>query len=729
MANDGTPMVPFGAPDGPADAAVQRHWRMRAILSRTGDHTEKFLVQSGFDRGPWLAVAFAAGIGAWFLLAMPWQWIAGLVIALAAAVFSHAIWRGAEGRQHLRLAVGALGLAFALGLTTVWVRSEMVGAEPISRPMLMKLDARILERTEQPSEDRVRLVLATRDAEAGRAIRVRVNVPNDRDMPELREGARVELRARLMPPSPPLLPGAYDFARDAWFKGFAATGSLVGEVRVTEPAEANDGWLAGKQRDLSAHVRSQLSGAPGTIAAAFATGDRGGIAKADEEAMRDAGLTHLLSISGLHVSAVIAAAYFLAIKLLALWPWLALRARLPLLAAASAAAVGIGYTLLTGAQVPTVRSCIGAVLVLGALALGREPLSLRMVAVAAGAVLVLWPESLVGPSFQMSFSAVIAIVALHNSQPVRDFLAPREEGWTRVMSRRVLMLFITGLVIEIALTPIVLFHFHRSGLYGAFANVFAIPLVTFLSMPLIALALFFDLVGAGAPFWWLAGKSLEILIAMAHFTSSQPGAVKLVPHMGLGIISLFVGGGLWLALWRGRARLLGLVPAAIGTIALVLSPVPDLLITRDGRNVGITNQDGHLFVLRGAPGSYSRTNIVELAGSEAEAMPIEEYPGARCSADFCSIGLSRGTRDWSILVALNRQRIDERQLAAACELSDLVIADRWLPRSCKPKWAKIDGRFVAENGGTSVYLADERIDTVASAQGQHGWWKTDTGKY
>lgn len=248
----------------------------------------------------------------------------------------------------------------------------------------MNLDARILERTEQPSEDRVRLVLATRDAEAGRAIRVRVNVPNDRDMPELREGARVELRARLMPPSPPLLPGAYDFARDAWFKGFAATGSLVGEVRVTEPAEANDGWLAGKQRDLSAHVRSQLSGAPGTIAAAFATGDRGGIAKADEEAMRDAGLTHLLSISGLHVSAVIAAAYCLAIKLLALWPWLALRARLPLLAAAAAAGVGIAYTLLTGAQVPTVRSCIGAVLVLGALALGREPLSLRMVAVAAG---------------------------------------------------------------------------------------------------------------------------------------------------------------------------------------------------------------------------------------------------------------------------------------------------------------------------------------------------------
>ncbi len=235
---------------------------------------------------------------------------------------------------------------------------------------------------------------------------------------------------------------------------------------------------------LADHVRSRLGGSPGTIAAAFASGDRGAITQADEDAMRDAGLTHLLSISGLHVSAVIAATYLLAIRLLALWPWLALRVRLPVLAAALAALAGIAYTLLTGAQVPTIRSCIGAVLVLLALALGREPLSLRMIAVAAFVVLLAWPEALVGPSFQMSFAAVIAIVALHGCAPVRSFLALREEGWLARTARHGLMLLVTGLVIEIALMPIVLFHFHRAGIYGAFANVIAIPLTTFVSMPL-----------------------------------------------------------------------------------------------------------------------------------------------------------------------------------------------------------------------------------------------------
>src|SRR5690606_1183062 len=201
------------------------------------------------------------------------------------------------------------------------------------------------------------------------------------DDPALAEGALVRFAARLMPPAPPMLPGGYDFARTAWFAGLAATGGTTGEIDVLEPGEGGSS-IASLQRRLSQHVRARLGGSPGAIAAAFASGDRGAIGPADEAAMRDAGLTHLLSISGLHVSAVVAAGYLLAIRLLALWPWLALRVRLPLVAAAIAALAGVGYTLLTGAQVPTVRSCIGALLVLGALALGREPLSMRMVAVA-----------------------------------------------------------------------------------------------------------------------------------------------------------------------------------------------------------------------------------------------------------------------------------------------------------------------------------------------------------
>ncbi|MXO90326.1 ComEC/Rec2 family competence protein [Pontixanthobacter aquaemixtae] len=706
------------------NAAVQRTWPKAPQMSSILGQINRFLGEAGFDKGPWLTVAFGAGIAAWFALGHAWQWAALIGVCSLAALGAVAAWRDATDRVEIQRSVVAIAVMFALGCTAIWVRSEMIGAEAIARPEVTVFEARILERDEQPAQDRVRLVLASRDPETGRARKVRVNLPIAKDQGGLSEGALIRLRARLMPPAPAMLPGGYDFARSAWFQGFAATGSVLGDIEIVEAARSSD-RLAATQRALAAHVRSRLDGSAGSIAAALASGDRGAISDADEEAMRDAGLTHLLSISGLHVSAVIAAAYLLAIKLLALWQWLALRVRLPLVAACVAALAGIGYTLLTGAEVPTVRSCVGAMLVLIALALGREALSLRMVAVAALFVLVLWPESLIGPSFQMSFAAVLAIVALHNTARVKAFLAPREESWLARSGRRAAMLLATGFVIELALMPIVLFHFHRAGVYGAFANVIGIPLTTFASMPLIALALLLDIFGLGAPVWWLAGKSLDLLIGIAHFTADQPGAVKLMPEMGWGIFALFLAGGLWIGLWRGRVRLFGFLPAGIATLIFLFRPVPDILVSGDGRHVGIAGEGDQLLVLRESRSDYARDNLLELAGMDGVPVPLAEWPEADCSRDFCVIPLVRGERSWRILMARSNNRVEARALAAACDQADIVIADRYLPRSCKPKWLKADRNLLDTTGGLAIDLGNESFDSVADSQGEHGWWRAN----
>ena len=721
MATRTTPLVPLEGDEG--DVAMQQPpWRKPARLSSVADAAESFLARAGFDRGPWLAVALAGGIAAWFALPSPAWWVGTIASGLIVALGALALWRRAEHRSNLTVACVGVGLLVAFGVALIWARSELVGAEPIERPGSMVVTGKVLQRIEQPADNRVRLVLATRER-SGRAIKVRVNLPLAQDDPALREGAVVRLKARLMPPAPPMLPGGYDFARAAWFEGYAATGSVQGSAEVVEPAKGEP-LLAPMQRRLSEHVRHQLGGSPGAIAAAFASGDRGSISEADEQAMRDAGLTHLLSISGLHVSAVIAGAYFLAITLLALWPWLTLRVRLPLVAAGIGALAGIAYTLLTGAEVPTVRSCVGAVLVLGALALGREPLSLRMLAVGAVFVLLLWPESLAGPSFELSFASVIAIISLHTAAPVRAFLAPREEAWVTRLGRHTAMLLLTGFAIEIALMPIVLFHFHRAGFYGAFANVIAIPLVTFVSMPLIALGLALDLMGLGAPAWWLAGKSLELMLWIAHVAASQPGAVRLMPQMGWGTFALFIAGGLWLALWRGKARLWGLVPAVLATVLLVATPAPDLLIAGDGRNVAIAAEDGRLLLLRDSRSEFTRDNFKELAGVEAEPMPLAQWPGAECNGDFCALTLRRAGRDWRLLMSRSRYLVDAPVLAQACAQADIVISDRWLPRTCVPKRLKADGRMLAKTGGLSIILDEPlRIATVASGEGEHGWWR------
>ncbi|MEH6724115.1 MAG: ComEC/Rec2 family competence protein, partial [Qipengyuania sp.] len=244
-----------------------------------------------------------------------------------------------------------------------------------------------------------------------------------------------------------------------------------------------------------------------------------------------------------------------------------------------------------------------------------------------------------------------------------DFLAPREESGLRRFLRRTAILFLTGLVIELALMPIVLFHFHRAGVYGAAANLVAIPLVTFVSMPLVALALALDLVGAGAPVWWLVGQSLDLLLGIAHLFAEQPGSVKLAPRIGMGVITLYLVGALWLALWQGRARLWGIGPVVVAAVLMLQAPVPDILITRDGRDIGIANEAERLLVLRDSEGGYAQENLLELAGTDRQPLAIAEWPRSRCSAEFCSLTVTREGRAWSLLIARSRDLVEERALA------------------------------------------------------------------
>jgi len=716
-------------PSGEQSAALQhRQWNSARLLSRGLAAIERFLASSRTERSPWLAVAFGTGIVTWFALPTWWHWAAALSTMLAlCAVIALLISRRSEVpyiRQTLLFGV----LVIAAGGLTVWVRSELVGAQPIDRPLVGTFAGQVIAIEYQPALARSRLVLATREPVSGRAIRVRINVDlvEADALPE--PGSVVRIRARLMPPAPPMLPGSYDFARTAWFSGLAATGSALDPPEIISGPTSHRS-LANLRAWLSATALDRLPDSRGGVAAALLTGDRGGISEVDAQAMRDAGLAHLLSISGLHVSAVIAAAYLIALRVFALWPWLALRTRLPVVAAAAGAGVGIGYTLLTGSEVPTVRSCIAALLVLAAVALGREALSLRMLAVAALAVMALWPEAVMGPSFQMSFAAVLAIIALSNSEPVKRWFAPREEGWTARGLRHLAMLLLTGIVIELALMPIGFYHFHRAGVYGALANVVAIPLTTIVVMPALALAVAFDTIGAGAPFWWLAGAALDLLLAIAHWVSSRPGSVTVLPVMGGGSFLLFVGGGLWLALTSGHTRLVGLVPAVIGVVSLMMLRPPDILVSGDGHHVGVVEEgENRLLVLRDGKSSYASDNLREIAGMVGATSALAEWPGAQCSEDFCALVIERGKepyrKRWNVLIARSRQIAPERALAAACALSDIVIADRRLPSSCKPRWLKADRRLLDQTGGITINLTAATIDTVAEGQGQHGWWRT-----
>jgi competence protein ComEC len=680
---------------------------------------DQFLADRPFERASWLAVAYGAGIVAWAMLPGPWQWAAFLALCAAAMVIAPLVARR-DRADHLRLAVAGVALMAAAGCATIWMKSALVGTPALQSRQTVVLTGRIVDRQDLAAQGRVRLVLATHIAGQARPALVEVTVPDPLDRPDLAIGATIMARTRLSPPSPPLLPGAHDFAFVAWFQGVNATGTIGGPVTLLDPAVTAPG-LRSVQRAIHDHVMAHLGGSAGTIAATLASGDRGTISGGDADAMRDAGFAHLLSISGLHVSVVIAGVYALVMGVLGLVPWLGLRVRLPPVAALCGALAGIGYCLLTGSQVPTLRAAAGALLVLGALALGRDPLSMRLLAVGAVLVLLFWPETLFGASFQMSFAAVMTVIAFHALGPVRRFVGWHDEGRLNRLARRVIVLLVGGLAIEFALLPVALYHFHRAGLYGALANLVAIPLVMLVSMPGIALGLLLDPLGCGGPAWWVVGRSLDAVLWIAHATAALPGAVTTLPAMPGWIYGLWVAGALWLALWSGRVRLWGLAPIVLALVAWAMVRAPDILIAGDGRHLGITGLGPDLVVFSEGQGTYARDILLETAGMSGQTRTLEDWPGARCTHDFCALAIERGQQRTVLLIARSHRRVGEDGLALACAQSDIVIADHALPATCRPRQILADAALLARTGGMTIDLATGRVRTVAEASGRHIW--------
>jgi len=709
----------------------------------------------------WLPVALGAGIVAWFVLGEPAQWIAVIVGLLGVTLAAVAL--GRYGRASRAVALASAMAALGVGLS--WWRATEVAAPVLSRPAIVTMTAKVESVEPLPARELVRLRLVPisvepqtdnsprrrRESGCGERYgsdypanfsklgpgpsrsgscgadsprpppvlppRIRVNLAQE-DAPQgLSSGAVIKLQARLMPPNEATVPGAYDFRRVAWFDRLGATGRGSAPVKVVSAGTGNNGLRAA----LAAHIQDRIPGSAGGIAAALAAGDEGAISAEDSDAMRRSGLAHLLSVSGLHITAVVAFTIWVMTRLLALWPWLALRTRIPVIAAGGGALAAIGYTLLTGGQVPTARSCIAALLVLAAMAMGREAITLRLVAAGAFVVLLLWPEALMGPSFQLSFAAVAAIVALHEHPRVRGWFEPREEGWLRRGVRGIGSLLLTGMVVEAALAPIALYHFHKSGLYGAFANIVAIPLTTFVIMPVEALALAFDAVGLGAPFWWVAHQALQLLLWIAHLAAKAPGAVAMLPGMPGGAYGLMIGGVLWLILWRTRVRLAGFVPLTAGAIWALATPAPDVLVSGDGQHLAVRAPGGGVAMLRDKAGDYARDTMAENAGVDDEAMLLSDQAFATCTRDACLALVQSGGRTFRVLATRSLYQLPLEQLAPACAAADIVVSDRRLPGSCRPKWLKLDAPMLRRTGGVAISLASGRIVTVRQLGDRHPW--------
>jgi len=424
-------------------------------------------------------------------------------------------------------------------------------------------------------------------------VRVRLRAGDTPDV-----GSRISVYAKLMPPGGPAAPGAYDFQRHAWFAKLGPFGFAFGKTRQLEeqPAVWRDQialWVTGVRQRVAGRIRAAAPGQGGAVAAALVTGDRSGISRDTLSAMRDSGLAHLLAISGLHMGLVAAILFFGLRTLLALSERLALFYPIKKWAAAAALVGGFAYLVLTGGTIPTQRAFLMTGLVLVAVLLDRTAISMRLVAWASPGILLIAPESLLSASFQMSFAAVVAFVAVYEDRG-RLFGTSGAGGPVRRAGVYIGGVALTTIVAGAATGIFAMYHFGRIAHFGVAANLLAVPITAFWIMPwaVIAMALMpFGLESlALAPMAW----GIDGVLGIARFVVSWPGAVGFTPAMPtIGLAAAAIG-GLWLCLWRRRWRYIGLAGVVAGIVSTMMVVTPDILVSGDGRLMAVRNLDGAL---------------------------------------------------------------------------------------------------------------------------------------
>ena len=571
----------------------------------------------------WLPVAMGIGIALYFVLdSEPHAWAGPVVLAVTMASVV-AGWR----RPSLRLVAVVVATA-AFGFCVAQWRAHDVAAPVIEeRTRSVVVSGRVAGVETRPTG--IRVVIdepSVGDLAAERTPRrVRITVRTRGHSP--RPGEWIRVRAVLMPPPPPAAPGAFDFPRQAWFKGLGAVGFAVGKIEHLADAESALSlslWLNGRRQVIAERVREKLAPESGGVAAALMTGDRGGIPKDVVAALRDAGLAHLLAISGLHVG-LIAASLFVAVRgLLALWLVVALRFPIKKWAAAVSLGGAFTYLLLTGATIPTQRAFLMTGLVLVAVILDRVAISMTLVAWAAVAVLLHSPESILGPSFQMSFAAVVALIATY------EFLRKRWGEWRAGagLPRRAFLYLggvaLTTFIAGSATAPYAAFHFNRFVDYGMAANLAAVPVTALWIMPWSVVAYLlmpFGLDGlALAPMGW----GIEFLVFVARTVAGWPGSVTLLPPMPVVSLVAITFGGLWLCLWRGRWRLGGLVGFVAGAVVMTAAPTPDVLIAGDGRLFAVRDGAGGLILSSSRARGMTAETWLRLHGRNGLASPLPD---------------------------------------------------------------------------------------------------------
>ena len=678
------------------------------------------------DRWPlWLPVALGFGIAVYF--ALPTEpsdiWASAAALTALASIFVIRL----TGRNPVRMGLSVLAAAL-FGFAIAKVRTELVAAPILSHRIgPLGIEGQI-EQAELHGTG-YRIVLGhlhiRRLSELDTPARVRISLKAGAELPP--PGSWWHVTAVLMPPPAPAAPGAYDFGRAAYFMRLGAVGYAYGRLTRIDTRDRASPWdqaalvVERLRAQITARIHSVLPGSTGGIASALITGNRSAISSDDEQALRDAGLAHVLAIAGLHMALVGLGLFWVVRAGLATIPAIALRWPIKKLSAVAALCSATFYLMISGATSASTRAFVMLAMMLLSILFDRPALSMRSLALAAAVILVLGPESVLEPGFQMSFAAVMSLIA------IAEWEARREKrdldtgpSTLRHLRRYLRGIAVTSFVGSVATIPFAIFHFNRATHYAVLGNLLAMPVMGFVVMPFAALSVLLMPVGLDAGPLHVTAWGINFMLWVGRWVSGLPGAVSVMPAWPTGALALVSLGGLWMGLWRRRWRWFGLIPLLVGLAVAYWTPQPDILVGRDGATVALRVPDGSLKLLTQARDTYSADEWLRRDGDTRISEDAVAHPsdGVICDALGCVAKAHGGMRVAEVF--------RPEALAEDCADADVVISKAPVRSTCAGPTLVIDPAASVRSSGFAIWLGPSiRWQSVEEFRGHRPWSAQD----
>lgn len=659
----------------------------------------------------WLPVLFATGIGIYFVLPFePSIWVTLVLIELTLLV----IWF--SRRQTVLLWLLAGWSIMLAGFTTVQLKSVYLSQIPqVKHEDKLYLKGRVIA-ADTNYRGKQRLVLDEMQDYDDVAIPGHYKLTLTSQSAKTKVGDCVEMIAEVRALPQPAAVGAYQLDRKAYFEGLNGSGFVASRVLPIECKQKSNFslWFSSLIDELRGKVVTKiyqvLPPDEAGVAAAIVAGERGGIAQNITDNYRDSGLAHFLSISGLHMSMIAGMMFFLVRLLMVLIPAWSVRWDSKKVAGIFAILMSVVYLLISGAEIPSQRAFIMTFIVLLGVLFARQAISMRMISWAALIVLVISPQALIGASFQMSFAAVVALIAFYERYAggLHRFLSGRDNRDTALPVRLVKILWVyfigimvSDLVASLATLPFAIYHFNRVSLFTTVTNLWAGPIIGFIIMPFVLLALLLMPVGLDVWPLKLVGLGIDWVNQITAYVAGWPQAAYQVMSMPLWGLLLIVYGALWVCIWQRKWRGWGFVAIVFGLMSTWTVQVPEVMADREGEVFAVQDEAGRIVILPTRGNNYLKKVWLEKTGNEKLSPQKNRFLKAIYNGE-------KTAPDWIDLVC------DER----SCLYKGKI-------RIIKYGGLEIDGKEfdLYSSLGANVYLEDGevKVKTIRETIGNRFW--------